>query len=509
MKAHNAQVIGVGFGIALFVAVGLLLTTGTGPGAGVGSIGPSPPMRAGQIDPSVVTAAERLGDAFAMVAAHVKPSVVSVYSEKTTRFSLPELSDPFDDELFRRFFGEPFSTPQRPDSRRHEFRQRLRGMGSGMIVDKQGHVLTNFHVVQDVDAIKVTLADKRTFDAKIVGTDPKTDVAVLKIEGRIPADLPTIALGDSDALKVGNLVLAIGAPFGLAQTVTEGILSATGRSDVGVADYEDLLQTDAPINPGNSGGPLVNMRGEVVGMNTAIASGIGQYAGVGFAIPSNMVKTLLAKLTSGQKIVRGQLGVGIQDVTKELAGQFGMAEPKGVLISAVTKNSPAARAGLKSGDVITRFGGDDVRDGRHLRNLVAATAPGTTIKIELLRDGKPTTVTATIDQQAEEVGVEVEPAQPAASRLDKLGIAVQTLTPELAKQLHVDATKGVVISELSDDGLAAMAGLRKGDVIVEANRTPVASADELTRVLTKAKDPRSVLFLIKRQDASLFVVIRW
>ena len=506
MKAHNAQVIGLGFGLALFVAVGLLLTTGTGPGGGVSSIGPNPSIRPGQIDPTVVAPAERLGDAFAMVAARVKPSVVSVYSEKAMRLDVPE---PFGDDLFRRFFGEPFSAPRRPDSRRREFRGRLRGLGSGMILDKQGHVLTNFHVIREVDAIKVTLADKRTFDAKIVGTDPKTDVAVLSLEGRIPDDLPTVTLGDSDALKVGSLVLAIGAPFGLAQTVTEGIISATDRFDIGVADYEDLLQTDAPINPGNSGGPLVNMRGEVVGMNSAIASGIGQYAGVGFAIPSNMVKALLVKLTTGQKIVRGQLGVGIQDMTKELAGQFGMAEPKGVLIAQIAKDSPAARAGLKIGDVVIRFGGNEIRDGRQLRNLVAATAPGTKTKIELIRDGKPATVTATIDKQADEPTAELEPARPAASRLEQLGIAVQPLTPELAKQLRVDVTKGVVITEVTEGSLAAMAGLDKGDVIVEANRTPVASADELTRVLTKAKDPRSVLLLIKRQDASMFLVIRW
>jgi len=509
MKAHKAQVIGLGLGLALFVAAGLLLTAGTGPAVDVHSSAPSPLMRPGQLDPSVMAPAERLGDAFAMVAAQIKPSVVSVYSEKTTRLSIPELSDPFDDELFRRFFGDSFSAPQRPDSHRREFRGHQRGMGSGMIVDKQGHVLTNFHVVRDVDEIKVTLADKRTFDAKILGTDPKTDVAVLELEGRIPEDLPTVTLGDSDALKVGHLVLAIGAPFGLAQTVTEGIISATGRSDIGIADYEDMLQTDAPINPGNSGGPLVNMRGEVVGMNTAIASGVGQYAGVGFAIPSNMVKTLLMKLTTGQKIIRGQLGVGIQDVTKELASRFGMASPRGVLISQVSKDSPAARASLKVGDVIVRFGGDEVRDGRHLRNLVASTAPGTKIKLELIRDGKPANVTATIDKQAEDVGVEAEPAQPEASRLDKLGIAVQTLTPELAKQLRVDVAKGVVITDVNDDSLAAMAGLHRNDVIVEANRTPVTSSAELTRVLTKATAEHSVLLLIKRQGASMFVVLRW
>jgi serine protease Do len=495
------QAIGLGLGLALFVAIGLLLTTGTRPGTDAA-------MRPGPIEPGVAGPADQLGAAFAMVAAHVKPCVVSVYSARTIRFSVPELTDPFADDLFRRFFGEPFSAPQPPDPRRREFRGQQRGMGSGMLLDKQGHVLTNFHVVREVDEIKVTLADKRTFAAKVVGTDPKTDVAVVKIEGEAPADLPTITLGDSDALKVGDLVLAVGAPFGLAQTVTQGIISATGRSDIGVADYEDLLQTDAPINPGNSGGPLVNMRGEVIGMNSAIASSVGQYAGVGFAIPSSMVKALLDKLTHGEKIVRGQLGIGIQDVTRELADQFGMAESRGALISQIAKSSPAARAGLKIGDVIVRFGGEVVRDGRHLRNLVAATPPGTNVKLELIRDGKPAAATAKIEKQAEEPGAEIAPPAQPGSRIERLGLTVQALTPDLAKQLGVDVTRGVVVTQVNEGSLVAMAGIRKGDVIVEANRISVGSPDELLQALTTAKDQRSVLFLIKRGAASMFVVIR-
>jgi serine protease Do len=502
MKAHKVQAIGLALGLAVFVAIGLLLTTGTHPGPSIDL-----PMRLGLIDPAGTAPAERLGDAFAMVAAHVKPCVVSVYSEKTIRFRALERSDPFDDDLFRRFFGQPSSPPQGADPRRREFRGQQRGMGSGMIVDTQGYVLTNFHVVREVDQIQVTLADKRTFSARIAGTDPKTDVAVLKIEGHVPADLPTITLGDSDALKVGDLALAIGGPFGLAQTVTEGIISATGRSDIGVADYEDLLQTDAPINPGNSGGPLVNMRGEVIGMNTAIASSSGQYAGVGFAIPSNMIKALLMKLTNGEKIVRGQLGIGIQDVTRELADQFGMAEPRGVLISQIAKDSPAVRAGLHVGDVVVRFAGQEIRDGRHLRNLVAATPPGTEVKLELIRDGKPIAVTATIDRQPAEADTAAAPSDQSGSRLDNLGIAVQPLTPELAKQLRVDVTRGVVITDVNEGSPAATAGLHAGDVIVEVNRAPVANPDELLRALSKAKAPHGALLLIKRQDASMFIVI--
>ena len=504
MKPHNVQAIGLGLGLALFVAVGLLLTTGTHPGPSTNPPVPGKPFASGD-----TSLAERLGDAFASVAAHVKPSVVSVTSDKTLRFRAPERSDPFNDDLFRRFFGDPFSSPQGTNPGR-ELRQHQRGMGSGMIIDPHGYVLTNFHVVREVDTIKVTLADKRTFNAKIAGTDPKTDVAVLQIEGKVPSDLPAITLGDSDALRVGDLAMAVGAPFGLTQTVTEGIISATGRADIGVADYEDMLQTDAPINPGNSGGPLVNMRGEVIGMNTAIASSVGQYAGIGFAIPSNMIKALVGKLTHGEKIVRGQLGIGIQDMTRELADQFGMAEPTGVLIAQVTSGSSAARAGIRPGDVIVRFAGQEVHDGRHLRNLVAATAPGTDVKIDLLRNGKPITVTATVDKQTAEPGT--TPAAPETSppgnRLEGLGLTVQPLTPALARQLRVDVTKGVVITAVTEDSLAATAGLQEGDVIVEVNRTPVASPDELVQVLAKAKDPHSTLFLIKRQGASLFVVVQ-
>jgi serine protease Do len=251
------------------------------------------------------------------------------------------------------------------------------------------------------------------------------------------------------------------------------------------------------------------MRGEVIGMNSAIASSIGQYAGVGFAIPSNMIKTLLVKLTSGQPIVRGQLGIGIQDMTRELADQFGMAEPNGALVSQIVKGSPAARAGLRIGDVIVRFGGKDATDSRGLRNLVAAAAPGSKVKLDVIRDGKPVAVTVTVEPQpAERIQASVAPEQP-GSRLDNLGIAVQALTPDLAKQLRVDVTTGVVVTDLAVPSLAAAAGLRSGDVIVEANRTPVASPDDLARVLTRAaRNRRSVLLLVRRQDASMFVVIQ-
>ena len=499
MKEPNkVQAAGVALGLALFVAVGLTLMIAARSGT-------DRTLQPGPMDPKVIAPAEQLGKAFAMVAAHVRPCVVSVYSEKVVKFRQFEMPFPFGDDFFRQFFGNQL--PQQPSQPR-EYKQFQRGMGSGMILDKQGHVLTNYHVVKDVDEISVQLADKRKFEAEIIGTDPRTDIAVIRIKGRVPGDLPTVTLGDSDALAVGDLVMAIGAPFGLQQTVTEGIISATGRSDVGITDYEDFLQTDAPINPGNSGGPLINMRGEVVGMNSAIATSVGQFAGVGFSIPSNLIKTLLPRLLKGETIVRGQLGVVIQEVTRDLAKQFGLSETKGVLVSQVNKDSPAEKAGLKVGDVIVRYDGNAVEDVRHLRNLVAATAPGTKIKIGIIRNGHEETLTATIGQQGGETTVAAGPSTEGADVLSKLGLSVETLTPDLAKQLGVEAEKGVVITDVGEGSLASLAGLQKGDVIVEADRQSVSTADELQQVLAKAKDKASVLLLVKRQGESLFVVLQ-
>ena len=482
---NKAKAVGVALGFALFVAAGLIVFVAAESNPG------STSLKIGPIDPAIVAPAEQLSQAFNMVANHVRPAVVSVYSEKNITLTQPQFAFPFGDDFLRRFFGGRM--PQAPQPR--EYHGQQRGMGSGMILDKQGHILTNYHVVSDVDDIKVRLADGQTFEAEIVGTDAKTDVAVIRIKGRVPENLPVIALGDSDALRVGNLVLAIGAPFGLLHTVTAGIISATGRSNVGIVDYEDFLQTDAAINPGNSGGPLVNMRGEVIGMNSAIATGIGQFAGVGFAIPSNLIKTMLPKLIKGEKIVRGQLGVIIQDLSPALAKQFDLSEAKGVLVSQVNKDSAAEKAGLKTGDVIVHFDGQAVTDVRQLRNLVASTQPGTRVKIDILRNGKAETLTATIGTQAEETSA--EPSEAGANELAKLGLTVQTLTPDLAKQLGVDVEKGVAISDVNESSVAALAGLQKGDVIVDADRQPVSDVDALEQVLLR----------VARQGGSLFVVL--
>ena len=376
-----------------------------------------------------------------------------------------------------------------------------------MIVDKKGHILTNFHVVKDVDEIKVQLADKRQFEAEIVGTDRQTDVAIIRIKGTVPDDLPTVTLGNSVTARPGNLVMAIGAPFGLAQTVTEGIISATGRSDMGIEDYEDFLQTDAPINPGNSGGPLVNMRGEVIGMNTAIATGVGESAGVGFASPSDMIRTMLPKLMAGEIIVRGQLGVVIQNVTEDLRKQFGLSGSRGALVSQVNKGSAAEKAGIKVGDVIVRYDGHDVLDVSYLHNLIGATIPGTVVELRVNRDGKEQAIKATIGKQ-EHAAAAANPSAEGASLLTRYGLRIQTLTAELAKQFGMEATKGAVITDVAIGSLASTAGLQKGDVITEADRQAVETAADVETILGKAKDKDTALLLVNRQGTDVFVVLQ-
>jgi len=459
------------------------------------------------LDEKHTVPAHELSKAFGAVAAHVSPAVVSVYSEKTVKFRSWEWGFPFGGDFFQRFFGEdwPGSSRRRSQPAPREYRIPQRGAGSGMIVDKEGHILTNWHVVRDVDKIKVQLADKRQFDAEVVGKDEKSDVAIIKIKGRVPKDLPVVTLGNSDELKVGDWVLAIGAPFGLAQTVTAGIISAVGRANVGVADYEDFIQTDAAINPGNSGGPLVNMRGEVIGINTAIATSVGQFAGVGFAIPINMAKNMMPTLLKGQPVTRGFLGVIIQDITDDLAEQFKLANNKGALVAQVNKDSPAEKAGVKTGDVIIKYRGKLVADTRELRNAVAATAPGTKAELTVLRDGKEKTLTVTIGKLTPEQLASLEGG--GDNTLEKFGLTVQPLTPELADEFGYKNEKGVLITEVEPDSPAGVANLRRGDLIVEANRQPVATVSELRDALAKSKD--SVLLLVKRQGgASLFVVLR-
>jgi len=381
-------------------------------------------------------------------------------------------------------------------------------LGSGVIVDSSGLIVTNNHVVSKADEIKVNLSDKREFKAKLIGTDTKTDLALLKIEAE---GLPTIAWADSDKLEVGEFVLAVGNPFGLNQTVTMGIVSAVGRASMGIAEYEDFIQTDAAINPGNSGGALVNVRGELVGINTAIFSQSGGNNGIGFAVPSNMARSIMDQLTKTGKVIRGWMGVSIQELSPELASQFGIAEPKGVLVSEVLDDSPAKRAGFERGDVIVEFDGKTVENPTQLRNMVAQTVIGKKVNVKFLRDKHPRSLEVTIAEQpknltqasSEELG---ESAAPSGVLSD---LEVRELTPDLASRLGLSSSeKGVVIVRVKQGGAAEEAGVREGDLIVEVNRHPIANVKAYEKTTSKLSKDQPVLLLIKRQGRTTYLTLK-
>ena len=432
----------------------------------------------------------RTGQAMAEVAAAVKPSVVNISSTKTVRIS--GMQSPFsDDPFFRRFFGDQFNQFGRPREHKQS------GLGSGVIVDKDGYILTNNHVIKEADEIKVKLSDKREFKGKVIGTDPKTDLAVIKIDSN---HLPVIRLGDSDKLKVGETVIAVGNPFGLNQTVTSGIVSATGRANVGIADYEDFIQTDAPINPGNSGGALVNVKGELVGINTAIFSTSGGYQGIGFAIPSSMARAVMDNLIKKGKVVRGWLGVSIQPVTPDLAKQFEIKEERGALVGDVVEDGPADKAGIQRGDVIMEFDGREVSDPAGLRNSVAGTPPGKMVRLGLLRDGKMQKVDVVIA----ELPADLQKLRGGFDNLLK-GVSVQGLTPELKKSLDVPRRiTGVVVTDI-DEGSPAGSLLMTNDIIIEVNRTRISNAKDYEAVVSKIKSGQDVLLLVFRNGSTTYL----
>jgi serine protease Do len=448
----------------------------------------------------------KMSKAFASVAKAVTPSVVFIRVEvkKTVAVTPFGFRHPFEDDIFRRFFGQPM--PRAP--RQREFRQQ--GQGSGVIISPDGLVLTNNHVVADATKIRVKLADGRTLAAKLVGADPRSDVAVIRMEGG--KDFPAVKLGDSDSLEVGEWVVAVGNPFGLANTVTVGVVSAKGRSRVGLVDYENFIQTDAAINPGNSGGPLVNLDGEVVGVNSAIMSRSGGYMGIGLAIPINMARSITDQLVARGRVVRGWLGVMIQDVTKDLAESFGLKEAKGALIGQVVDGTPAAKAGLKQGDVIISMGGKPVQDAAGLRNRVALTAPGTDLDFVVIREKQTKFVKVKIGEQPKDMldGGAEEPAEKPEEEdatAKKFGFSVQELTPELAGRLGYRKGAGVVVAAVVPGSIAAEAGLKAGDLIERANRRPVRSVREFRRTLA-GNGKKSLLLLVRSGEHTRYVALR-
>jgi serine protease Do len=434
---------------------------------------------------------------FSTVIKPALPAVVNIRSSKVVKHNGPNLSPFFNDPMFRQFFGDQFGHgQQQPRSEREQ------SLGSGVIVSPDGTVLTNNHVIDGASDIHVYLNDKREFTAKLVGTDPKTDVAVLKIDAR---DLPTLALGDSAKLQVGDLVFAIGDPFGIGETATMGIVSATGRGGLGIENYEDFIQTDAAINPGNSGGAMIDLHGNLIGLNTAILTGGGGgNQGVGFAIPVNMVRNVMDQILAHGKVVRGYLGIYIQDLTPELAKQFGLNQGGGVLVGDVSPDTPAARAGLKKGDVILKLNGTPVDSRSSLQVQIAQTSPGTPVKLDVWRDGKTSNFTVDLGElpeKAEKAG----PGEQPSGALE--GVDVETLTPEIAQQLDLPAgTKGVVVDSVDSASAAAGSGLSRGDVIQEVNHKPVHNAEEFRQALAGSQG-RPVLLLVNHGGVTGYTVI--
>ncbi len=449
---------------------------------------------------------------YSAVVKKVVPAVVNISSTKIVKAQAGEEGSP--EDLFRQFFGESgpgngngggrfngpsrrFQVPQ-PD-------QREKGLGSGVIVSSNGYILTNNHVVDGASEVLVTLHDKREFKARVVGTDPRTDIAVIKIEG---SNFPTLTLADSSKVEVGDVVLAIGNPFGVGQTVTQGIVSATGRSGLGIEDLEDFIQTDAAINPGNSGGALVDDEGHLIAINTAIVGSSGGNVGIGFAVPINMAKHDMDSILAHGKVDRGYLGVHIQDVTPALARAFHTAAG-GAMIGDITAGGPAANAGLKKGDIVTEINGAPINDADQLKERVGTMDPNTKVSMKVMRDGKAMDFTVTLGEfpsNEEHAAVSGRPSENLDSALE--GVSVESLTPEIAQQLKISPqTKGVVVDKVNPSSNAAEAGLQQGDVIQEVNHQPVTSAQEFRRAMSSVQKDSPVLLLVNRGGNTAYVAI--
>jgi serine protease Do len=443
---------------------------------------------------------------FADIATRAEPAVVNISTSQTVKnegmrgFGAPGPgqgpspfgpNDPFE-EFFRRF------APQMPRS------YKQRSLGSGFLVSADGMIVTNNHVVEHADEILVKLSGSdHQYKAKVLGTDPKTDVALVKIEPK--GDIPVLKLGDSANLRVGDWVVAIGNPFGLEHTVTAGIVSAKGRA-IGQGPYDDFIQTDASINPGNSGGPLLNLQGDVIGINSSIFSESGGNMGIGFAIPSNLAKSIVEQLRTQGKVVRGWLGVMIQDVTEDLASSFKLTDPHGALVSGVKEGGPGAQAGLERGDIIVELDGKAVRSSHELPTLVAATPVGKEVDIKILREGKEKTLRAKVAEMPRDTEAGAE--ESGESSGEKLGLTVAPVTPEVARELGIEAGSGVLVRAVKSGSVAEDAGLQPGDVILEVNRKAVKSVEAFKDAVGGAKKGESLLFLVRRGDSTVFLALK-
>jgi serine protease Do len=456
--------------------------------------------------PAVVIAAGKTVEAapantlgFAPVLKPALAAVVNISSSRIVKTPSAPYGPFFGDPFFRQFFGDQFFRQMPREQREHS-------LGSGVIMSEDGYILTNNHVVDKATDIKVALPDKREFKGKVVGSDPKTDIAVVKISA---SELPTLAFGDSDKLQVGDYVFAIGDPFGIGETATMGIVSAKGRGNLAIEDYEDFIQTDAAINPGNSGGALINARGELIGINTAILAGNGGgNQGIGFAVPIDMARRVMDQILKNGKVTRGYLGVVIQEVTPELAKAFKAPEGKGALVGDVSSDGPGAKAGFQKGDVIEEIDGQEVSGVNDLRLRIASTAPGTTVHLKVFRNGEPRDVSVTLGQLPEKANEgPLGGGENESESTPMKGVQVDELTAQLRRELDLSPTiHGVVVTDVSPESPAAGAGLRRGDVIEEVNRHGVDSTTEYRKALRRAGN-QSLVLLVSRNGNTTFIVI--
>ena len=448
---------------------------------------------------------KQLDDAFIQVAEKVKPAVVNISSTKKEVVSSSDGSqemDPFfKNHPFKDFFGDEFFKRFKKGPGEGKGIQ-PQGMGSGVIVSPEGLILTNAHVVKDADEIKVTVSDKRSYDAKVVGIDVESDIAVVKIDA---TGLPIATLGDSGKLQVGEIVFAIGNPFGLNRTVTSGIVSATGRTNVGIIDYEDFIQTDAAINPGNSGGPLVNIDGEVIGINTAIASRSGGYQGIGFAIPSSSAKLIMDDLVKEGKVKRGLLGVNIQDMNEALSKSFGRKDSEGALVSQVVEGSPAEKAGVKAGDIILKFNDNVVKGAAHLKNLVGKEKPGASANMSVYRDNKTLEIPVKIAERTQKALASSGATDSPGETSNDLGIQIEKVPASVSSKMGLKDGEGLLVKDIASDGAGAKIGLRAGDVILEIDGTAVSGMDEFKMAVSTAKKNKVIRLMIQRGSAKIFL----
>ncbi len=513
--------------ISALIAVALLTT----PGAPLFAQAPAttPPVAdtppAVKVDPTPVPAAKPgLITSFAPIVEKVSPSVVTISTSKNVKNALrnnPLLNDP----NFRRFFGIPDdgdddqATPQAPQRRPGRggikppgggeggnLRKQALGLGSGVIVSAEGHILTNNHVVEGADDIEVTIgSNEHKYKAVKVGTDPGTDVAVLKIEAK---NLPAITFGDSDKIRVGDIAVAVGNPFGLTQSVSMGVISAVGRGGMGIVDYENFIQTDASINPGNSGGALVDIEGRLIGVNTAIFSRTGGNQGIGFAVPANLAHSVMDSLIKHGRVVRGYLGTVIQPLTEELASAFNIKDQAGALVSEVEPKGPAAKAGLKSGDVITEVAGKKIEGPRELRLLVGGMPPGSKVEVKVLREGKEQVIPLELGELPSKRG-SITPEDPKDQAPDVLdGVQVADIDEALRKEFDIpEGAQGVVVTAVEPDSPSATAGIKRGDVIHEINRKPVTNAKQAIDLSEQVKNEKKVLLRASSKGQSRYVVV--